>query len=200
MVMRLDYALYALAAVFFVATAVSFSLLTGTQRNLSVVSTVVLGLLALGLGYSQRPRISVTPPPAVSFTAQTTSEPAMAAPQSAPEPQISTAESPNSQEPNQEEGEIMVAPTHAIQAQPEMQPQPIMEVPASKEAIAPVAPAVELTQIKGIKDKRAAQLKMIGINNIDELAKASAKEIASKLQISPKIVEKWITGAKELAK
>jgi predicted flap endonuclease-1-like 5' DNA nuclease len=54
--------------------------------------------------------------------------------------------------------------------------------------------------VKGIGEKRATQLKDIGINGIDELAKASAEGIAKSLKISPKIVQKWIAGAKELAK
>jgi predicted flap endonuclease-1-like 5' DNA nuclease len=66
---------------------------------------------------------------------------------------------------------------------------------------APVsAPIMELTQVKGIGEKRAAQLKAIGINSVAELAKASVEDIATKLKISPKIVEKWIAGAKELVK
>jgi predicted flap endonuclease-1-like 5' DNA nuclease len=74
--------------------------------------------------------------------------------------------------------------------------------PAPELAITPpsAAPTIELTQVKGIGEKRAAQLKAIGINSVDELAKASVEDIATKLKISPKIVEKWIAGAKELVK
>ena len=68
------------------------------------------------------------------------------------------------------------------------------------EAPTPAAPTIELTRVKGIGEKRATQLKAIGINGIDELAKASAEDIAKSLKISPKIVQKWIAGAKELAK
>ena len=57
-----------------------------------------------------------------------------------------------------------------------------------------------LTQVKGIKEKRAEQLKAIGINNINDLVNASADEIAAKLRISPKFTGKWIESAKELAK
>jgi predicted flap endonuclease-1-like 5' DNA nuclease len=55
-----------------------------------------------------------------------------------------------------------------------------------------------LTNIKGIGEKRAEQLKALGINSVEELAKASAKEIASKLKISPKITQRWIENAKKL--
>ena len=75
------------------------------------------------------------------------------------------------------------------------QPQPVatMETPVVTEAL-------ELTQVKGIGEKRAAQLKAIGINSVDDLAKASAADIAKKLQISSKITKKWIASAKELIK
>lgn len=60
--------------------------------------------------------------------------------------------------------------------------------------------ALELTQVKGIGEKRATQLKALGINSVEDLAKASAKTIAKKLQISPKITKKWIASAKKLVK
>lgn len=59
-------------------------------------------------------------------------------------------------------------------------------------------PTIELTQVKGIGQKRAAQLKDIGILTAQDLAKASATEIAAKLKVSEKIVEKWIQEAKSL--
>ena len=69
--MRSDYALYMVAVIFFVITAISFALVpTEFERNLSVVTTTVLGLLFIGLGYTQRPKPKVTaikaPPPAPS--------------------------------------------------------------------------------------------------------------------------------------
>src|SRR4030042_1962036 len=77
-----------------------------------------------------------------------------------------------------------------------------MEKPSMNEspAIAAPAPIMELTQVKGIGEKRAMQLKALGINSVDELANASAKNIAEKLKVSPKIVDKWINSAKELVK
>jgi predicted flap endonuclease-1-like 5' DNA nuclease len=56
----------------------------------------------------------------------------------------------------------------------------------------------ELMRVKGIKEKRAAQLKTLGINSLEDLTKASAEDIAAKLQISPKITEKWIANAREI--
>jgi len=61
------------------------------------------------------------------------------------------------------------------------------------------APTVSgLTEVKGIGEKRKQQLNALGINSIDDLAKASANELAKKLEISPKITGKWIENAKTL--
>jgi predicted flap endonuclease-1-like 5' DNA nuclease len=79
------------------------------------------------------------------------------------------------------------------QATVPQKPAITMETPAMTEAL-------ELTQVKGIGEKRAAQLKALGINSVEDLAKASATAIARRLQISPKITKKWIASAKELVK
>jgi predicted flap endonuclease-1-like 5' DNA nuclease len=59
-------------------------------------------------------------------------------------------------------------------------------------------PRIELTAVKGIKEKRAEQLKILGIRSVEELANASAKDLAGKLKISPKFTEQWIESAKGL--
>ena len=149
--MRLDYTLYVLAALLFLITIVSLvtPLIAETERNLWVVTTVVLGLLSVGLGYSQRPK-----------TEAQACQPAVQIPQA------------------------MV---------PQTQPATTMETPAMTETL-------ELTQVKGIGEKRATQLKALGINSVEDLAKASAEDIAKKLQISSKITKKWIASAKALVK
>jgi predicted flap endonuclease-1-like 5' DNA nuclease len=55
----------------------------------------------------------------------------------------------------------------------------------------------DLTLVKGIGERRAAQLKELGINSLDELAKVSADDLTKNLGISPKITRKWIANAKE---
>jgi predicted flap endonuclease-1-like 5' DNA nuclease len=102
------------------------------------------------------------------------------------------------------------APTQIVTSVPPPPPTQtaIMETAKKEEPMATVQPqpsivqpqpvAEELMKVKGIKEKRTAQLKALGINNLEDLAKASAKEIAAKLQISPKITEKWIANAKEI--
>jgi predicted flap endonuclease-1-like 5' DNA nuclease len=64
----------------------------------------------------------------------------------------------------------------------------------------PATRTMELTQVKGIGEKRSTQLKALGINNVENLSKASANTIAKKLNISPKIVARWIASAEELGK
>lgn len=73
---------------------------------------------------------------------------------------------------------------------------PVAQEKTSTEAV--LARTLELTEVKGIGVKRAERLKALGILNIEDLAKASAEDLASKLKISPKITKKWIEEAKNL--
>jgi predicted flap endonuclease-1-like 5' DNA nuclease len=162
--MRLDYTLYVLAAIILIITVVPFVVTiegveSETPRSLWVVTTVVLGLLSIGLGYSQRPK-----------TEAQACQPAVAIPQA-------TMEAP------EEKTEVAIE-------KPSVKETPVMTTSAT----------VDLTQVKGIGEKRAMQLKALGINSADELATASAKTIAQKLKVSPKIVDKWIDSAKGLVK
>jgi len=151
--MRSDYMLYLVAIIFFVLTAVVLAFQV-ELKELWVVTTAVLGLLFIGLGYTQRPKAQAM---------------AIEAPPPAPAPAVPP-------------------------------PPPVVEVVEQKvEAAAEAAPPkLELTQVKGVKEKRAGQLKTLGINSVEDLARASAKDLANKLKISPKITEKWIESAKEL--
>jgi predicted flap endonuclease-1-like 5' DNA nuclease len=58
--MRLDYTLYLLGTLLLIMTVVPFFAPIGVEttetQSLWVVSTVVLGLLSIGLGYTQRPK------------------------------------------------------------------------------------------------------------------------------------------------
>jgi len=149
--MRSDYALYGVAIIFFVITAFSFLVLVEFERNLSIITTVILGILFVGLGYTLRPSTKTSP-----VTMAT-----------APPPQAPTT----IETPIKKETEVVV------------------ETPPK---------TLELTSVKGVKEKRAAQLKALGINNVEELSKASADKLAKKLKISPKFTENWIQNAKEL--
>ncbi len=144
--MRSDYALYTVAIIFFILTAIAAFALAESERPLWVVTTAILGFLFIGLGYSQRPKPKAT-----------TSEvpPVPTVPPTVTEEKIETV--------------MEAAPT-----------------------------AVELTEVKGIGEKRTEQLKVLGINSVEDLAKASAKDLAVKLKISPKITRKWIKNANKL--
>jgi predicted flap endonuclease-1-like 5' DNA nuclease len=56
----------------------------------------------------------------------------------------------------------------------------------------------DLLEVKGIKDKRALQLKAVGINTVEDLAKASPTDLATRLKIAPYFTGKWIESAKEI--
>ena len=145
--MRSDYAFYAIAIILFILTGIMLAY-PPEPRELWIVTTAVLGLLFIGLGYSQRPKAktkstaSETPPPT---------------------------------------------------------PSPVTEVVEEKILVETALPKIELTEVKGIGEKRAEQLKTLGISNVEDLAKASADDLAAKLKISPKITGKWIENAKKLA-
>jgi len=153
--MRSDYALYAVAIIFFILTAIVV-VYPLEFRELWTITTAVLGLFFIGLGYTLRPK-----PQQIQIEA----------PSHAPIPATSPAVT-------------------------EVAKEEKIEVPPS--VTAPLI--LELTNVKGIKAKRSEQLKALGINNVEDLANASAKDLAAKLKISPKITEKWIDNAKELLK
>ena len=144
--MRSDYALYTVAIIFFIITGVTFAFeMTEFERSVSVVTTVVLGLLFIGLGRSQRPKPEATAIEAIP---------------------------------------VPTAPT-AVTGE-------------KTETVMKTAPSVAaLTEVKGIGEKRAEQLKALGISSIEDLAKASAKDLAAKLKISPKITRRWVRNAEK---
>jgi predicted flap endonuclease-1-like 5' DNA nuclease len=194
--MRSDITLYIVAAFFFIITAISAILIVEAERSLWIITTAVLGILSVGLGYSQRSRAIV--PAQTVKQATISAEPIAIAPQTAPV--------------EEKAPEIQAAPT--IEATPvietliqplDTETQPVIETPpapAIQTETAPNETAQEspLTKIKGIGEKRATQLNALGISTIEELAKASAEDVAKSLKISPKIVAKWVDGAKQQQK
>lgn len=175
--MRLDYTLYILAAILLIMTIIPFVVtIEGVEadtRTLWVVTTVVLGLLSIGLGYTQRPK---TEAQACKPTCK---------------PTVITAQ----------ENIIPTQPATVKTVKEEKTAAPIkVAKDENMEERLPPTAMIALTQIRGIGEKRATQLKALGINSVEDLSKASAKTIAKKLKISAKIVGKWITNAKELVK
>ena len=178
--MRSDYLLYLLAAVFFIITAVSLALVVDqAEKSLWVVTTVVLGLFSIGLGYYQRPKAKTEP-----------SQPAEPGDAHVKEAYIAeNVERPSEPVPMPQSSSPV--PMQVVAPIPVATPPPI-ETPAPLES--------ELMLVKGIGEKRAAQLKALGINNLDDLAKVSPEDLAKNLLISPKITRKWVESAKELGK
>jgi predicted flap endonuclease-1-like 5' DNA nuclease len=182
--MRLDYTLYVLAAVFFLIAAVSFAMvMEQPERNLWVVVTVVLALFSLGLGYYERPKAktAAVPQPAVSAVIED-----------------AHAKEAYRAENVEEAGETPLIPETTTPVPMQVLAPIPVPTPASVET--PATPTINLTDVRGIGEKRATQLRAIGVNSVEELAKASAEELATKLKISSKITEKWISIAKELVK
>ena len=171
--MRLDYMLYTLAVLLIIITIVPFvftiEMVTQEMRILWAAITVALGILSIGIGYSQRPK---TEAQACQPTMKVQSE-------KIPDPLLETEKATVTEKkgvPN----EKSAVETSTI--------------------VLPASAAIELTQIKGIGEKRAIQLKNLGIENANDLVKASVKTLAQQLKISPKTVKKWIQSANELDK
>ena len=195
--MRLDYVMYALAILFFIITATSLAIITDQSgRNLYAVSTVVLGLLLATVGYYMRPKIKT----AAAYT-PTVSTPQESAPATVPQAAV-TIEAPVIEAPKVEAPPVVVeAPKVEVppaETPVVAEPQPAAQIPAP--TASSEAPAMEFTQIRGISQNRADQLKANGINNIQELANANPADLATKLNVSPKIVKMWIGSAKKQIK
>jgi predicted flap endonuclease-1-like 5' DNA nuclease len=98
------------------------------------------------------------------------------------------------------EGHERYTPTSTPLSPTPIPNQPIapIPVPAPSSMEHPSIPRKELLTINGINKKTALQLEKLGINNIDDLAKASAENIAKDLKVDLPTVQKWISTAKKL--
>jgi predicted flap endonuclease-1-like 5' DNA nuclease len=79
-------------------------------------------------------------------------------------------------------------PSQPISPIPLPNPAPIQYLPSAKN---------ELLTIDGINEKTASKLEKLGINNIDDLANASAENVAKHLKVDVSTVQKWISKAKK---
>lgn len=208
--MRSDYALYIVAAFFFILTTMSAILIVEAERNLWMVSTAVLGLLSVGLGYYQRPK-AFMPSQKVQQAAEISE--AIAGPEPQAEP-LEVASPVVEVPPVEEKPEVHATPEIEVPPPTETPVQPpVIETQSTIEETAAIeAQVVEtnpaeaihqvaispLTEVKGIGERRAAQLNALGINTVEELAQASPEDLARKLKISPKIVAKWVDNAKKI--
>jgi hypothetical protein len=62
------------------------------------------------------------------------------------------------------------------------------------------APPINITEIRGIGQKRAEQLRALGINTAQDLVETTASTLADKIELSPKVTRKWVSEAKRLIK
>lgn len=170
--MRLDYTMYILGIVLLAITILPFMVqiegITDYERNLWVILTVVLGVISIILGYSQRPK---TPAQSCQI------------PVNLPEPK-----------------KDVVLLKKSIKKNNENKLEPLVIYEEKTVEIIPDMHDIELTQVKGIGEKRAIQLKALGIKTVNDLANESATNISKKLKISLKITKKWKTNAKKLLK
>jgi predicted flap endonuclease-1-like 5' DNA nuclease len=205
--MRFDYALYGLAVVLFTLTAITFMLVADSEGKLLYsASTGIVGILSVVGGYFLRPKnLANAIPQTVNPEASPRQEVVLETPQQTGGPIVEAAPT-----------EIQVVEAPKVDIVPVQTPVVVEETSIGKVApvtvsvsVAPVEVASQETlaisksafsQIRGISEKRAEQLKSVGINNLQDLANASATELAEKLNVSPKIVKMWVGSAKKLSK
>ena len=209
--MRSDVILYVVAAFFFALAIVSTVKLTGTDRLIWMALDIGLGIILLIGGYHQRPKtkktvktLSNTPvvtPPSETTTQLTPVE----------ETQLESSEVKKSETEEAPVEEAPVETSQTIGASVEAS-ESIVEAPVSstlQEQISSVTiqdnetPAqveqegLPLTDIKGVGEKRAAQLNALGITTAEELSLASVEDLAKGLKISPKVAAKLVEAAKQ---
>jgi predicted flap endonuclease-1-like 5' DNA nuclease len=172
--MRSDYALYIVAVICFIISGVWVAAYTTVQRLWTVIP-IVFGFVFIGLGYTQRPKQTITRQMAVA----------------PPPPLVVSAPTPKVTEVVEEKKTEEAKPEPVVQATPIAQAIPVAEVKP---------PSPGLLEVKGIKEKRAQQLNAIGIKTVEDLSKASAEDLAAKLKIAPYFTGKWIENAKEILK
>ncbi|MGD6934643.1 MAG: helix-hairpin-helix domain-containing protein [Candidatus Bathyarchaeia archaeon] len=194
--MRSDVTLYVVAAFFFALTVTSAVIFQEAERSLWIVSTAVLGILSVGLGYYQRPKTKSS----IQKMQTPTVEPAPT--ESIVQPATVEAETPIEQATVTEATPLITTPVIETTVETIA---PVIETPAPpEESPAKTAqnetastPEAALTNVKGIGEKRASQLNALGIKTVEELANASVEELAKSLKVSPKIVAKWVEAAKQ---
>ncbi|MDX1813356.1 MAG: helix-hairpin-helix domain-containing protein [Candidatus Bathyarchaeia archaeon] len=91
-------------------------------------------------------------------------------------------------------------PTPTVLSPTPIPNQPIAPIPVPNPSLIehPSLVKEELLTIDGINEKTASKLEELGINDIDDLAKASAENIAKDLKVDLPTVQEWISKAKKL--
>jgi len=89
-------------------------------------------------------------------------------------------------------------PTPVTAIQPVRQNQPPVTVQETKLPEAAPPPILELAKVRGIGAKRAEELKTLGISSMQDLANASPSDLATRLNVSPRIAKLWVGQARKL--
>ena len=93
----------------------------------------------------------------------------------------------------------LVRPEEMVSPPPTRPPAPKPSTPLS--AATPKTttnPPIEITEVKGIGQRRAERLRTLGINTAQDLAKSSATLLAADMGISSKITNNWVREAERL--
>lgn len=85
------------------------------------------------------------------------------------------------------------SPTTVESAPPE---KTAVSIPST--VVSSFKPSLNLTKVSGIGPKRAEKLTSAGILTINDLVKATPKELAGKADTSTKVTRKWIERARKL--
>ena len=218
--MRSDVILYVVAAIFFVLSIISIILFSDTERFIWIILNVALGIISIGSGYYLRPKPTptiktISPTPAEPVTQPTTVEPTPVLDEPiteaiSEEPTIDESivdeapveETPIAESVPDETTQTIDAPTETAETlnkttvTPQQEPTPTT-TQDNKTPIQAEQEETPLTNVKGIGEKRAAQLNALGINTAKELAQTSIDDLAKNLNISPKIAAKLIEAAKQ---
>jgi predicted flap endonuclease-1-like 5' DNA nuclease len=206
--MRSDYSFYALAIVFFMVTIVSAWALAGTFQIILISILALLGMISLGFGLTLRSKSlqSNQTPPIPTPQEITQTEPSQTSkienlpPPPVPmKPETSIVKTPPITTHVSMETEVTSIQTVPVIAVPALLPEQTSIVMSIKQSTLPLKETA-LTDVRGIGPKRANQLETLDIKTAEDLANASIEDLAKKLEISSKIVAKWIASAKELTK
>ena len=209
--MRSDVTLYVVAALFFaIAIAASIIFTKPTDKIFWIVLSISLGGAVMGAGYSQKPK-TIKPIKTVPTTPTATPS-TESATQLTPVEETLIEDVPVEDVPVEDVPveDVPVETHQAIDAHeetPDVVEAQVSSVP--QEQIPPVATQnnetsapieqeeTSLTSVKGVGEKRAAQLNALGINTVEDLAQVSVEDLAKNLKISPKIAAKLIEAAKQ---
>jgi predicted flap endonuclease-1-like 5' DNA nuclease len=210
--MRSDVTLYIVAAFFFALTIVSVDLFSDMNRLFWIALSLTLGIIFIGAGYSQRPKAKqpIKTLPATtdeSTPAESTTQEAPV--EEAPVEDSSFAESVSvddaqTVEAHVEDVEVISEAPMVSSAQEEQ--VPAVTVQEDNTAVsAQVEPKEDqempLTNVKGVREKRAAQLNALGIHTVKELSQTSVENLTKNLRpISQKQAADLIEAAKQYLK